>query len=86
VREAGRQFALLSPALVRCLTPYLFVCLSSSCSFSYCWKVEPENVRTLAKAVWRAGVGVWIDVVKLCPGDEIRPMVRTTVRRVHKVV
>ena len=23
--------------------------------FSYCWKVEPENVRTLAKAVWKAG-------------------------------
>jgi len=54
--------------------------------FSYCWKVEPDNVRTLAKAVWKAGVGVWIDVVKLTPGDEIRPMVRTTVRRVHKVV
>lgn len=54
--------------------------------FSYCWKVEPENVRTLAKAVWKAGVGVWIDVVKLCPGDEIRPLVRTTVKRVHKVI
>jgi hypothetical protein len=91
------------------------------------WKVDPDNVRTLAKAVWKAGVGVWIDVVKLCPvsasnlrevssrivsvalcftqsltsrtsalyaphplpliqGDEIRPMVRTTVRRVHKVI
>ena len=35
-------------------------------------------MRTLAKAVWKSGVGVWIDVVKLCPGDEIRPMVRTT--------
>jgi len=54
--------------------------------FSYCWKHRPDDVRTLAKAVWHSGVGVWIDVVKLCPGDEIRPMVRTTVRRVHKVV
>jgi hypothetical protein len=34
----------------------------------------------------KAGVGVWIDVVKLCPGDGIRPVVRTTVKRVHKVI
>ena len=54
--------------------------------FSYSWKVEADNIRTLGKAVWQAGVGVWIDVVKLCPGDEIRPMVRTIVNRVHKVI
>ena len=54
--------------------------------FSYSWKVEEEAVRTLAKAVWEAGVGVWIDVVKLCPGDEIRPVVRTMVRSVYKCV
>lgn len=40
--------------------------------FSYSWAVEEENIRTLAKAVWEAGVGVWIDVIKLCPGDEVR--------------
>lgn len=33
--------------------------------FSYSWKCEEESVRTLAKAVWNSGVGVWIDVVKL---------------------
>jgi hypothetical protein len=54
--------------------------------FSYSWKVEPDAVRTLAKAMWNNGVGVWIDVVKLCPGDEIRPMVRTMVNRVHRTV
>ncbi len=54
--------------------------------FSYSWKVEDENIRTLAKAVWNAGVGVWIDVVKLTPGDEIRPVVRTMVRLVHRCV
>jgi hypothetical protein len=54
--------------------------------FSYSWKVEPDAIRTLAKAVWNNGVGVWIDVVKLCPGDEIRPMVRTMVNRVHRCV
>jgi hypothetical protein len=54
--------------------------------FSYSWKVEDEAIRTLAKAVWEAGVGVWIDVVKLCPGDEIRPVVRTMVRSVYKCV
>ena len=54
--------------------------------FSYAWKVEPDAIRTLAKAVWNNGVGVWIDVVKLCPGDEIRPMVRTMVNRVHRCV
>lgn len=31
-------------------------------------------------------MGVWIDVVKLCPGDEIRPMVRTMVNRVLRCV
>ena len=54
--------------------------------FSYSWKVEPDAIRTLAKAVWNNSVGVWIDVVKLCPGDEIRPMVRTMVNRVHRCV
>lgn len=54
--------------------------------FSYSWAVDAENIRTLARALWSAGVGVWIDVVKLCPGDEIRPMVRTTVARVQRVV
>lgn len=54
--------------------------------FSYSWKVEPDAIRTLAKACWNNNVGVWIDVVKLCPGDEIRPMVRTMVNRVHRCV
>ena len=54
--------------------------------FSYSWKVDEEQIRTLAKAVWNSGVGVWIDVVKLTPGDEIRPVVRTTVRCVNKVI
>ena len=34
-------------------------------AFSYSKQVEPENVRTLAKAMWNSGVGVWIDVLKL---------------------
>lgn len=38
--------------------------------FSYSWKVEEDNIRTLARAVWSAGVGVWIDVVKLCASFE----------------
>jgi hypothetical protein len=50
------------------------------------WKSDAENVRTLAEAVWETGVGVWIDIVKLCPGDEIRPLVRTMVHRVARVV
>lgn len=54
--------------------------------FSYSWKSEAENVRTLAKAIWETGIGVWVDTVKLCPGDEIRPMVRTMVNRVSRVV
>jgi hypothetical protein len=54
--------------------------------FSYSWKVEEEAIRTLAKACWNSGVGVWIDVIKLCPGDEIRPVVRTMVRNVYKCV
>lgn len=54
--------------------------------FSYSWKVEPDAIRTLAKAIWNNSVGVWIDVIKLCPGDEIRPMVRTMVNRVHRCV
>ena len=54
--------------------------------FSYSWAVEAENVRTLAKSCWETGVGVWIDVVKLCPGDEIRPVVRTMVKNVYRVV
>ena len=36
--------------------------------FSYSWKKNEDEVRTLAKAVWNAGVGVWIDVVKLYKG------------------
>jgi hypothetical protein len=36
--------------------------------------------------MWGCGVGVWIDVVKLNPGDEIRPVVRTMVRAVNKCV
>jgi hypothetical protein len=54
--------------------------------FSYSWAVEEENIRTLAKAMWNAGVGVWIDVIKLCPGDEIRPVLRTMVRHVRMCV
>jgi len=54
--------------------------------FSYSWKVEPDAIRTLAKAMWNCNCPVWIDVVKLCPGDEIRPMVRTMVNRVYRVV
>ena len=54
--------------------------------FSYCWKVHAEDVRTFAKAMWQSDVGVWIDVIKLCPGDEIRPMLRSTIRRVYQVV
>jgi hypothetical protein len=54
--------------------------------FSYSWKVEEENVRTLGKAVWNAGVGVWVDVIKLTPGDEIRPVVRTMMRCVYRMV
>ena len=33
--------------------------------FSYSWRREEIAVRTLAKAVWNAGAGVWIDVIKL---------------------
>jgi hypothetical protein len=33
--------------------------------FSYSWKVEEEAIRTLAKACWNSGVGVWIDVIKV---------------------
>ena len=33
--------------------------------FSYSWKCEEETIRTIAKAIWASGVGVWIDVVKL---------------------
>jgi hypothetical protein len=54
--------------------------------FSYCWKVCPNEVRTVAKALSSAGVGVWIDVVKLCPGDEIRPLLRSVVKSVQRVV
>ena len=54
--------------------------------FSYSWKIQEDAIRTLAKAVWSTGVGVWIDVAKLCPGDEIRPVVRTMVRSVYKCV
>ncbi len=54
--------------------------------FSYSWKVQEDTIRTLAKAVWASGVGVWIDVVKLCPGDEIRPVVRTMVRQVQRCI
>lgn len=48
--------------------------------FSYSWKVEQHNIRTIARACWNAGVGVWIDVLKLVPGDQIRSVVRTVVR------
>ncbi len=54
--------------------------------FSYSWKVEDENIRTLGKAIWNAGVGVWVDVIKLTPGDEIRPVVRTMMRCVYRMV
>ena len=54
--------------------------------FSYSWAVEEENIRTIAKAVWQAGVGVWIDVIKLSPGDEIRPVVRTMVKHVRRCI
>ena len=54
--------------------------------FSYAWKHQAENVRTLAKALWSSNVGCWIDVVKLTPGDEIRPMLRTVVARVYRCV
>lgn len=54
--------------------------------FSYSWKIQEDAIRTLAKAVWSTGVGVWIDVAKLCPGDEIRPVVRSMVRSVYKCV
>jgi hypothetical protein len=48
--------------------------------FSYSWKQQENDIRTLAKAVWNAGAGVWIDVLKLSAGDEIRPVTRTMVR------
>lgn len=54
--------------------------------FSYSWKSESENIRTLAKSLWNSNVGCWIDVVKLTPGDEIRPMLRTVVARVYRCV
>ena len=54
--------------------------------FSYSWAAEAENVRTLAKAMWLTGVGVWIDVVKLTPGDDIRSIVRAVAHRVQTVV
>ena len=62
------------------------VCLAALHFSRASWKVESDAIRTLAKAVWNNNVGVWIDVVKLCPGDEIRPMVRTMVNRVYRCV
>eukprot|EP00457_Paulinella_chromatophora_P000725 gb/GEZN01000725.1/.p1 GENE.gb/GEZN01000725.1/~~gb/GEZN01000725.1/.p1 ORF type:complete len:1048 (-),score=158.59 gb/GEZN01000725.1/:137-3280(-) len=53
---------------------------------SYSWAVLPEDVRTLAKAIWLSGTGCWIDVVKLSPGDKIRSVVRTMVSRVYRCV
>lgn len=54
--------------------------------FSYAWKHSAEDIRTLARGLHDAGVGVWIDVVKLNPGVEIRPTLRTIVAKVFKVV
>jgi len=53
---------------------------------SYAWAKDPDEVRTVAKAIWNSGVGCWIDVVKLVPGDQIRPVVRSMVNRVYRVV
>ncbi len=45
--------------------------------FSYSWKCQEEDVRTLGRSVWEAGVGAWVDVLKLSSGNEIRPVTRT---------
>jgi len=36
--------------------------------------------------MWQNDVGVWVDVVKLNSGDAIRPVVRTMMKRVYRVV
>jgi len=54
--------------------------------FSYSWSVQAQDIRTLGKAMWQNDVGVWVDVVKLNSGDAIRPVVRTMMKRVYRVV
>jgi len=54
--------------------------------FSYSWSREDTNIRTLARGVWNAGAGVWIDVVKLTGGDDIGSVVRTMVNKVRYCV
>ena len=54
--------------------------------FSYSWKKDEVDIRTLAKALWNTGVGCWIDHVKLTPSDEIRSVVRSVVKNVRYCV
>eukprot|EP01099_Mayorella_cantabrigiensis_P005059 TRINITY_DN3958_c0_g1_i1.p1 TRINITY_DN3958_c0_g1~~TRINITY_DN3958_c0_g1_i1.p1 ORF type:complete len:723 (+),score=157.77 TRINITY_DN3958_c0_g1_i1:41-2170(+) len=54
--------------------------------FSYTWAVRATDVRTLARALWNSGVGVWIDILKLCSGDSIGTSIRTMIKKSYLTV
>ncbi|KAJ3122162.1 hypothetical protein HK098_003080 [Nowakowskiella sp. JEL0407] len=54
--------------------------------FSYSWACRKKCVRTLAHSLWRSGIGVWIDSIKLVSGDTLEQDVRRAVREVNFTV
>ncbi|KAI8813138.1 hypothetical protein BJ742DRAFT_791143 [Cladochytrium replicatum] len=56
--------------------------------FSYCWveTTRPDDIRTLARAMYEIGLHVWIDTVKLISGSMVSSSLITAVRTANTVV
>ncbi|KAI8805923.1 hypothetical protein BJ742DRAFT_901081 [Cladochytrium replicatum] len=56
--------------------------------FSYCWveSCRPDDIRTLARAMYEIGLYVWIDTVKLISGSMISSSLINAVRTANTVV
>ncbi|KAJ3129914.1 hypothetical protein HK098_007668 [Nowakowskiella sp. JEL0407] len=54
--------------------------------FSYSWSTHKDDIRTIARALWSSGIGVWIDAIKLISGDRLPQDIRRAVNEVNLVV